>query len=122
LADWREVPEHISLKKELDSNLVSCASAGCHGFAHPFFKSQAQLDAKPPLPPATGSGSGSNLAHSEAVDGTSATRSGHGPAQEDGTAEEDSTAEEDGTADENDADDEEGTADDDGSDEKGETP
>src|SRR5690606_968164 len=29
LADWRRVPEHVSLKKELDSNAVSCASAGC---------------------------------------------------------------------------------------------
>lgn len=54
LADWREVPEHVSLKKELDSNQVSCASAGCHGFAHPFFKSPEQLNAKPPMPPITG--------------------------------------------------------------------
>ncbi|MEZ4438520.1 MAG: NapC/NirT family cytochrome c [Polyangiaceae bacterium] len=38
LADWSSVPEHLSLKKELESNVVSCASAGCHGFAHPFSK------------------------------------------------------------------------------------
>jgi nitrate/TMAO reductase-like tetraheme cytochrome c subunit len=36
--DWRRVPDHESLKAELDSNRVSCASAGCHGYAHPFTK------------------------------------------------------------------------------------
>ncbi len=38
LADWASVPEHVSLKAELDSNAVSCASSGCHGYAHPFSK------------------------------------------------------------------------------------
>jgi nitrate/TMAO reductase-like tetraheme cytochrome c subunit len=38
LHDWRRVPDHESLKVELDSNQVSCASAGCHGYAHPFTK------------------------------------------------------------------------------------
>jgi cytochrome c-type protein NapC len=38
LHDWRRVPDHESLKKLLDSNKVSCASAGCHGYAHPFTK------------------------------------------------------------------------------------
>lgn len=38
LHDWLRVPDHQSLKKELDANRVSCASAGCHGFAHPFTK------------------------------------------------------------------------------------
>lgn len=38
LHDWRRVPDHDSLKAELDSNKVSCASAGCHGYAHPFSK------------------------------------------------------------------------------------
>jgi nitrate/TMAO reductase-like tetraheme cytochrome c subunit len=47
LHDWRRVPDHESLKKELDSNKVSCASAGCHGYAHPFTKPAAS-DAKPP--------------------------------------------------------------------------
>jgi len=36
--DWRRVPDHESLKAELDDNRVSCASAGCHGYAHPFSK------------------------------------------------------------------------------------
>jgi nitrate/TMAO reductase-like tetraheme cytochrome c subunit len=35
---WRRVPDHESLRAELESNRVSCASAGCHGFAHPFTK------------------------------------------------------------------------------------
>lgn len=38
LHDWQRVPDHAALKKELDANTVSCASAGCHGFAHPFTK------------------------------------------------------------------------------------
>lgn len=43
LKDWKRVPDHESLKAELDSNRVSCASAGCHGYAHPFTKSQQAL-------------------------------------------------------------------------------
>jgi cytochrome c-type protein NapC len=38
LHDWRRVPDHESLQKELFANKVSCASAGCHGYAHPFTK------------------------------------------------------------------------------------
>lgn len=44
---WRSVPEHVSLEQELESNRVSCASSGCHGYAHPFSKQQqrgASLD------------------------------------------------------------------------------
>jgi len=37
-ADWRRIPDHQSMRAELESNRVSCASAGCHGFAHPFNK------------------------------------------------------------------------------------
>lgn len=49
LADWSAVPEHVSLAAELDNNDVSCASAGCHGYAHPFTKSDgAQAGAMPP--------------------------------------------------------------------------
>jgi nitrate/TMAO reductase-like tetraheme cytochrome c subunit len=36
LEDWGKVPEHVSLEAELRENKVSCASAGCHGYAHPF--------------------------------------------------------------------------------------
>ena len=42
---WRRVPDHVSLKKELEENKVSCASAGCHGYAHPFTK-LASLDSR----------------------------------------------------------------------------
>lgn len=35
---WRRVPDHESMRAELESNRVSCASAGCHGAAHPFTK------------------------------------------------------------------------------------
>ncbi len=44
LHDWRDVPDHESLKAELFANKVSCASSGCHGFAHPFTKA-ARVDA-----------------------------------------------------------------------------
>jgi cytochrome c-type protein NapC len=37
--DWRRIPDHQSLEEELATNKVSCASAGCHGYAHPFTKS-----------------------------------------------------------------------------------
>jgi nitrate/TMAO reductase-like tetraheme cytochrome c subunit len=43
---WRRVPDHESLRSELESNRVSCASAGCHGFAHPFTKF-AKSDSSP---------------------------------------------------------------------------
>ena len=43
LRGWRSVPDHEALKAELFSNKVSCASAGCHGFAHPFDKGQKQM-------------------------------------------------------------------------------
>ncbi len=42
LPQWSKVPEHVSLKAQLDDNSVSCASEGCHGFAHPFSKSASK--------------------------------------------------------------------------------
>jgi nitrate/TMAO reductase-like tetraheme cytochrome c subunit len=51
LHDWTKVSEHRSLEKELASNQVSCASAGCHGYAHPFSKGAQELhDAKVTVP------------------------------------------------------------------------
>jgi len=57
LHDWRRVPDHESLKTELESNRVSCASAGCHGYAHPFTKhgasaakAHAERAREPPSP------------------------------------------------------------------------
>jgi cytochrome c-type protein NapC len=35
---WLAVPEHASAKVELESGRISCGSAGCHGYAHPFSK------------------------------------------------------------------------------------
>ena len=50
-ADWRRIPDHESLRAEIDSNRVSCASAGCHGFAHPFTKfAKAELPTVPAAP------------------------------------------------------------------------
>lgn len=42
---WRSVPDHQSLELQLASNRVSCASAGCHGYAHPFSKGADGLGA-----------------------------------------------------------------------------
>jgi cytochrome c-type protein NapC len=52
LQDWRRVPEHESLKTELMNNTVSCASAGCHGYAHPFTKVGRESKAVPAATPA----------------------------------------------------------------------
>jgi cytochrome c-type protein NapC len=38
--DWKKLPDHRSLEPELASNRISCASAGCHGYAHPFTKNE----------------------------------------------------------------------------------
>ena len=35
---WSAVPEHASLLDRVRDGRVSCASAGCHGPAHPFSK------------------------------------------------------------------------------------
>jgi cytochrome c-type protein NapC len=48
--DWKKLPDHRSLDAELAANRVSCASAGCHGYAHPFTKNTAQ----PAVPQAEG--------------------------------------------------------------------
>ncbi len=43
LHDWDKVSEHRSFTKEIASNKVSCASAGCHGYAHPFSKEAQKM-------------------------------------------------------------------------------
>jgi len=35
---WNAVGEHASLRADVRDGQVSCASAGCHGPAHPFSK------------------------------------------------------------------------------------
>jgi cytochrome c-type protein NapC len=42
LANWNRLPDHVSLKPELGKNQVSCVSAGCHGYAHPFSKPKSE--------------------------------------------------------------------------------
>jgi cytochrome c-type protein NapC len=44
---WRRVPDHRALAAELESNRVSCASAGCHGYAHPFSKPREAEGTRP---------------------------------------------------------------------------
>lgn len=43
LASFTNVKEHFALHDELAANQVSCASAGCHGVAHPFSKRPEEL-------------------------------------------------------------------------------
>jgi len=35
---WNDVPDHRGLLGDLRADKTSCASAGCHGYAHPFSK------------------------------------------------------------------------------------
>ena len=35
---WQRTPDHKAALIEVRENRISCASAGCHGFAHPFTK------------------------------------------------------------------------------------
>jgi cytochrome c-type protein NapC len=35
---WRKVPDHASSVEDARAGRVSCASGGCHGYAHPFTK------------------------------------------------------------------------------------
>lgn len=44
LSSFQKVGEHRALTQELDENRVSCASAGCHGVAHPFSKRPEELE------------------------------------------------------------------------------
>lgn len=63
LEDWSKVPDHASLARELASNRVSCASAGCHGYAHPFSKqpgtAASALSAARDAPPKPGASASS---------------------------------------------------------------
>jgi cytochrome c-type protein NapC len=37
---WNDVPDHRSSLDDVRAGRISCASSGCHGFAHPFTKSE----------------------------------------------------------------------------------
>lgn len=43
LASFKDTKEHRAMAEELAQNRVSCASAGCHGVAHPFSKRPEEL-------------------------------------------------------------------------------
>ncbi len=43
LASFTNVKDHLGVMEELEQNTVSCASAGCHGVAHPFSKRPEEL-------------------------------------------------------------------------------
>ena len=43
LDSFKNTPEHRAIAEELAANRVSCASAGCHGVAHPFSKRKDEL-------------------------------------------------------------------------------
>lgn len=35
---WTDIPDHRGLLEDLRAGTTSCASSGCHGYAHPFSK------------------------------------------------------------------------------------
>jgi nitrate/TMAO reductase-like tetraheme cytochrome c subunit len=41
LALWQRIPDHKAALEDVRHGKVSCASAGCHGYAHPFSKTAA---------------------------------------------------------------------------------
>jgi cytochrome c-type protein NapC len=48
LPGWADEPEHQAIVESLERGEVSCASAGCHGPAHPFSKGPAGPDVVQP--------------------------------------------------------------------------
>ena len=38
LESWRAVREHAAALEDIEADKVACASAGCHGYSHPFNK------------------------------------------------------------------------------------
>jgi cytochrome c-type protein NapC len=42
---WLRTPDHRSALEDVRAGRLSCASGGCHGFAHPFWKRADELDA-----------------------------------------------------------------------------
>lgn len=44
---WRRVPDHQSSLQETRDGRISCASSGCHGYAHPFSKPATSASAAP---------------------------------------------------------------------------
>jgi cytochrome c-type protein NapC len=48
---WGKIPDHRSSLQDVRSGRISCASAGCHGFAHPFSKPASSFPAPGAAPP-----------------------------------------------------------------------
>jgi cytochrome c-type protein NapC len=46
---WLRTPDHQSTLADVRAGKVSCASGGCHGFAHPYTKTREQLEGAKPL-------------------------------------------------------------------------
>lgn len=44
LDSFQSVREHRALEKDLKANTVACASAGCHGYSHPFNKKEGSRE------------------------------------------------------------------------------
>jgi nitrate/TMAO reductase-like tetraheme cytochrome c subunit len=51
LTVWQRVPDHRSSLAEVRSGRISCASSGCHGFAHPSTKPAATEPSRAPSSP-----------------------------------------------------------------------
>jgi nitrate/TMAO reductase-like tetraheme cytochrome c subunit len=48
---WQQVPDHRAMLDDLRADRVSCASVGCHGYAHPNFRPSSPGTDAPPAPP-----------------------------------------------------------------------
>ena len=51
---WLQIPDHRETLDDTRADRISCASAGCHGYAHPNFRPAGEA---PPVIPATTRGS-----------------------------------------------------------------
>jgi cytochrome c-type protein NapC len=40
---WLAVPDHVAALEDVRADRISCASGGCHGFAHPYTKTDSEL-------------------------------------------------------------------------------
>jgi cytochrome c-type protein NapC len=49
---WLQIPDHRETLVDLRADRISCASAGCHGYAHPNFRPSAE--SAPATPPPIG--------------------------------------------------------------------
>lgn len=64
---WQRTPDHKAALTEVRANRISCASAGCHGFAHPFTKPAPQAPQGTIVPAETETHARIGRAHSPEV-------------------------------------------------------